>query len=285
MTSSSVRNLCAATAAVLALCATLSLPAGAATLDIPTPYVPSTQGNVDEMLRLADVRPNDVVYDLGSGDGRVVIAAARDWGARGVGIELDGKLVAESRELAKRAGVADRVTFREGDVLKAGIDDATVVTMYLLTSLVNRLQPKLLAELKPGTRIVAHDYPFSEWKPDRHVQVSKNFYLYVVPARVAGKWQVTAPLPAGPREYELELTQRFQEVRGGARVAGGYLPAFEARLSGERIAFVLIDDQMSYRFEGRVSANALEGTVRWGHGPRQQESPWRATRMTAVTEG
>jgi SAM-dependent methyltransferase len=237
------------------------------------------------MLRLADVKPNDVVYDLGSGDGRVVIAAARDWGARGVGIELDGKLVAESRELAKRAGVADRVTFHEGDVLKAGIGDATVVTMYLLTPLVNRLQPKLLAELKPGTRIIAHDYPFSDWKPDRHVQVSKNFYLYVVPARVAGKWHVAASLPAGPREYELEFTQRFQEVRGGGRVAGGYLPAFEPRLSGERIAFVLIDDQMSYRFEGRVSANAIEGTVRWGHGPRQQESPWRATRMTAVTEG
>lgn len=215
----------------------------------------------------------------------VVIAAARDWGARGVGIELDGKLVAESRELAKRAGVADRVSFREGDVLKAAIADATVVTMYLLTPLVNRLQPRLLAELNPGTRIVAHDYPFSEWKPDRHVQVSKNFYLYVVPARVAGKWQLAAPLPEGTREYELELTQRFQEVKGGARVAGGYLPAFEARLTGERISFVLIDEQMSYRFEGRVSANAIEGTVRWGRGPRQQESPWRATRMTAATEG
>lgn len=280
-----MRTFFAAVAAALALCASFPVPAAAATLDIPTPYVPSTASNVDEMLRLGEVTPNDVVYDLGSGDGRIVIAAARDWGARGVGIELDPKLVAESRELAKREGVAGRVTFREGDVLKASIGDATVVTIYLLTSLVEKLKPKLLDELRPGTRIVAHEYPFSDWKPDRHVQISKNFYLFVVPARVAGKWQVAVTLPAGAREYELEFTQRFQEVKGGARVPGGYLPAFEPRLNGERIAFVLLDENMSYRFEGRVSANAMEGTVRWGHGARQQESAWRATRMTAVTEG
>ena len=267
--------------AALALCA-FTAAAPAATLEIPTPYVPSTNLNVDEMLRLAAVQPNDVVYDLGSGDGRIPIAAARDWGARGVGIELDGKLVQESRENAKREGVADRVTFHEGDVLKGAYGEATVVMMYLLTPLVERLKPKLLAELKPGTRIVAHEYGFSDWKPDRHVQVSKNYYLYVVPATVAGKWQLTMSLPAGPREYELELTQRFQEVRGGARVAGGYLPAFEPRLTGERIAFVLVDENVSYRFEGRAGLNAIEGVVRWGIGPRQQESKWRATRLTAV---
>ena len=263
----------------------IAMPLTAATLDVPTPYVPSTQGNVDEMLRLAAVQPKDVVYDLGSGDGRVVIAAARDWGARGVGVELDGKLVAESRELARREGVADRVTFREGDVLKAPIADATVVTMYLLTPLVNRLQPKLLAELRPGTRIVAHEYGFADWKPDRHVNISKNFYLYVVPARAAGKWQLSAALPGGAREYELELTQRVQEVKGGARVQGGYLPAFDARVNGERIEFVLVDDHQSYRYEGRVSTHEIQGVVRWGHGPRQQEAPWRATRLTAITEG
>lgn len=268
-------------AGLLAISACAAL---AATLDIPTPYVPSTQSNVDEMLRLAAVRPDDVVYDLGSGDGRIVIAAARDWGARGVGIELDPKLVAESRELARREGVANRVSFREGDVLKADVTDATVVTIYLLTPLVNRLRPKLLAELKPGTRIVAHDYPFADWKPDRHVQVSKNFYLYTVPARVGGKWQLAVAHPGGAREYELELTQRFQDLRGGARVSGGYLPAFEAHLAGERIAFILIDGHMSYRFEGRAATNAMEGTVRWGPGPRQQESTWRATRMTGLPE-
>jgi SAM-dependent methyltransferase len=282
----SVRPRLARFAAIgLMSAAALVRPIGAATLDIPTPYVPSTELNVDEMLRLAQVQPNDVVYDLGSGDGRIVIAAARDWGARGVGIEIDPKLVAESRERAQREGVATRVSFREGDVLKATLGDATVVTMYLLTSLVNRLQPKLIAELKPGTRIVAHDYPFAEWKPDRHVRVSKNFYLYVVPAQVGGKWQLAASLGPNARDYELELKQRFQEVSGGARVAGGYLPAFDARLTGERIAFILIDDNTAYRFEGVVSGHAMQGVVRWGAGPRQQQSTWRATRIVGVSEG
>lgn len=274
----------AARAAAVALCAAMACGAGAATLDIPTPYIPSTPLNVDEMLRLARVGPDDVVYDLGSGDGRVVIAAARDWGARGVGIELDGKLVAESRERARREGVADRVSFREGDVLKATIGDASVVTLYLLTPLVNRLQPKLLAELKPGSRIVAHDYPFAEWKPDRHVRISKNYYLYVVPAHAAGRWQLVSNTAAGSAQYELELTQRFQEIGGGARVAGGYLPAFEARLDGERIAFVLVDGNESLRFEGRITGHLMEGTVRWGFGPRQRQSTWRATRITGVSE-
>ena len=271
-------------ALALALCA-LTAAVPAATLDVPTPYVPSTPLNVDEMLRLAAVGPNDVVYDLGSGDGRVVIAAARDWGARGVGIELDGKLVQQSRETAKKEGVADRVSFREGDVLKAKIDEATVVTLYLLTPLVERLKPRLLAELAPGTRIVAHEYGFSDWKPDRHVQISKNYYLYVVPARVAGKWRLTVSLPDAQREYDLDLTQSFQDVRGGARVAGGYLPAFEARLTGDRIAFVLVDENESYRFEGRAHANAIEGVVRWGAGPQQREGTWRATRVSTLVEG
>jgi len=271
--------------AALALAAFSALAGAAATPDIPTPYVPSTDLNVDEMLRLAQVRPGDLVYDLGSGDGRIVIAAARDWGARGVGVELDSKLVAQSRERAQQEGVADRVSFQQGDVLKAPIGDATVVTMYLLTPLVERLKPRLLAELKPGTRIVAHEYGFSDWKADRHVQVSKNFYLYVVPASVAGKWKLALTLPAGVREYDLELTQRYQDVKGGARVAGGYLPAFEPRITGERVAFVLVDDNATYRFEGRVSTHLMEGVVRWGPGPRQQEGTWRAVRATAVTEG
>jgi SAM-dependent methyltransferase len=252
--------------------------AAAAALDVPTPYVPSTQGNVDEMLRLAAVTPTDVVYDLGSGDGRVVIAAARDWGARGVGIEIDSELVARSREEARRSGVADRTAFHTADVLKADVSGATVVTMYLLTPLVNRLQPKLLKELRPGTRIVAHEYPFADWKPDRHVYISKNFYLYVVPAHVAGKWRLTTALPEGTREYDVEFQQRHQEVKGGARVAGGFLPAFEPRLAGERLSFVLIEGDVSYRYEGRIMGSLIDGVVRYGHGAQQMQATWRATR-------
>ena len=124
-----------------------------ASLDIPTPYLPSTTVAVDEMLRLANVTPGDLVVDLGSGDGRMVISAARDYGARGLGIELDARLVVESQENARKAGVTDRVTFRQGDVLASNYRDATVVTLYLLPNLVERLKPQLL-ELRPGTRIV-----------------------------------------------------------------------------------------------------------------------------------
>ena len=104
--------------------------------------------------------------------------------------------VAESTENARKAGVADRVVFRQGDALKAEIGDATVVTLYLLPNLVEKLKPRLLAHLKPGTRIVAHDFGFADWTPDRHVTISKNYYLYVVPARVAGKWRIQAACPA-----------------------------------------------------------------------------------------
>lgn len=247
-------------------------------LEVPTPYLPSTPLNVDEMLRLAEVRPDDVVYDLGSGDGRVVIAAARDYGARGVGVELDAKLVAESGQNARAAGVSDRTSFRQGDVLTAEVAGATVVTLYLLPPLVRRLQDRLYAELRPGARIIAHDYPFPDWQADRRVVVSKTYYRYTVPARAEGIWQLSTAPEGKARTYELELEQRYQQIRGAARVQGGILPAFEAQLAGERIAFILVDGEYSYRYAGTVSGGRMHGTVRWGHGPRQREARWEAVR-------
>jgi len=265
-----------------------ALPALAAEVSretyIPTPYIPSTTVAVDEMLRVADAGPDDLVVDLGSGDGRIVIAAARDYGARGLGIEIDPALVKESGENARRAGVADRVAFREGDVLKAEIGAATVVTLYLLPQLVEQLKPRLLAQLKPGTRIVAHDFGFADWMPDRTVTISKNYYLYVVPARVAGKWRLEADLPGGGRDFDFEVQQSYQRIRGGARVQGGYLPAFEARLDGDRIAFVLVDANTSLHFEGRVSGPVMEGVVRSGFGRAPVTSHWRATRVGRTPE-
>ena len=262
----------------------LSLNAGAATLDVPTPYIPSTRGNVDEILRLAGVTPNDVVYDLGSGDGRIVIAAARDYGARGVGIDFDPALVRESTDNARRAGVAERTTFQASDIFAVNLAEATVVTMYLLSGLVAKLEPKLLAELRPGTRIVAHDYGFATWQPDRKVQISKSYMLYVVPAKVAGGWRIEAAMTRG-REFTLDLQQQYQQVRGGVRVQGGFLPAFEARMDGEKISFVLMEDDVSYRFEGTVSDDVMEGVVRYGYGPASganvSQQPWRARRTAA----
>jgi SAM-dependent methyltransferase len=152
-------------------------------------YVQSPYDVVTEMLKLAHVGANDVVYDLGSGDGRIVIAAARDFGARGVGIEIDPGLVAYSRELAQKAGVADRVTFRAVDLFDANLSDATVVTLYLSYDLNQRLRPKLLRELRPGARIVSHDFDMGpNWLPDQTSQVTwrdrKSFvFLWVVPPK------------------------------------------------------------------------------------------------------
>jgi SAM-dependent methyltransferase len=146
-------------------------------------FVPTPMSVVDGMLRLADVGPKDVVYDLGSGDGRIVIAAAKR-GARGVGIELDPSLVAESTRNAKAAGVASRVQFIEGDIFRTDVSAATVVTLYLLSEINERLRPKLLRELKPGARIVSHRFRMGDWEPKRSLKVSgQDVWLWLVPAR------------------------------------------------------------------------------------------------------
>jgi SAM-dependent methyltransferase len=152
------------------------------------PYVQTPHEVVAEMLRLAEVGRDDVVYDLGSGDGRLVIAAARDFGARGVGVEIDPRLVASSAESARRAGVGDRVSFREADLFQVDLSDATVVTLYLSRALNLRLRPKLLRELRPGARIVSHDFDMGEWAPTRTIRVDlrdrgARVYLWVVTPR------------------------------------------------------------------------------------------------------
>lgn len=147
------------------------------------PFVPTPDAVVDRMLEVAKVGPNDVVYDLGSGDGRIVIAAAKK-GARAVGIDIDPERIREARANARRAGVGKRVEFRQGDLFKADIQDATVVTLYLLSGVNQRLRPKLLSELKPGTRVVSHAFDMGDWKPASEEQVgSSTVYYWVVPAR------------------------------------------------------------------------------------------------------
>ena len=152
------------------------------------PYVQTPDEVVVEMLQLARVDRNDVVYDLGSGDGRLVIAAARDFGARGVGVEIDPRLVAQSVESARRAGVGDRVTFREQDLFKTDLADATVVTLYLSPALNLRLRPKLLRELRAGARIVSHVFDMGDWVPNRTIRVearerSAQVFLWIVPPK------------------------------------------------------------------------------------------------------
>jgi len=155
-------------------------------LESDVPFVESPQPVVDRMLEVANVTEDDVVYDLGSGDGRIPISAARDYGARGVGIEIKPDLVKRARENAQEAGVGNRVEFRQGDLFKADISDATVVTLYLLPSVNLELRPKLFRQLEPGTRIVSHDFDMDEWEPDTTVESSEGdtIYRWVIPEEI-----------------------------------------------------------------------------------------------------
>ena len=246
------------------------------------PYVPTPQVTVDEMLRLANVGPQDFILDLGSGDGRIVITAARKFGARGLGVDLDFHLVIQSEESARQAGVENRVSFLQQDLFKTDLARATVITMYLLPGVTRRLRPRLL-ELKPGTRIVSHDFDLEDWKPDRKTYIRKNVFLWIVPAKVEGRWQVLLALPPVERQLELTLTQRFQEVSAHARLNGVPTQVWEPRLEGERISFMIVDstdreNEATLYFEGRVSGDVIEGSVTRGVGSTRSTIPWRAAR-------
>ena len=202
----------------------MGLPAGAQPFgDTDVPFVITPDNVTLEMLKLAKVGPKDYVIDLGSGDGRIVIEGARRFGARGLGVEIMPDLVRLSNANARAAGVADRATFREQDLFKTDLSAATVITMYLLPEVNLQLRPALLA-LKPGTRLVSHDWDMGDWQPDQTVTVaapdkpigrekSSRLHLWVVPAQVAGLWCGAA----GLRSFSIELTQSFQSFQGTLR--------------------------------------------------------------------
>lgn len=268
-----------------AACAMLLAAAGfAADFPFDVPFVPTPQVVVDEMLRVANVGPRDVVLDLGSGDGRIPITAAKKFGARAVGVELNENLIFQSEESARQAGVTDRVSFLNQDLFKTDLSQATVITMYLLPSVNRRLRPTLL-DLKPGTQIVAHDFDLDDWKPDRTSTIRKNVFLWIVPAKIAGRWRARVALPSGSRTVELELNQRFQEVLGLARIDGQVAQMWEARLSGDRLSFVIVDaedreNEASLYFEGRVSGDRIEGEITRGVGNAQTRIKWQAVKVS-----
>jgi SAM-dependent methyltransferase len=220
-------------------------------------WVPTPERAVDRMLAFAGVGPRDLVVDLGSGDGRIPIVAAKRFGARGLGIEYSPDLVEVSRRSARTEGVADRVKFVQGDLFEADFRDATVVTLYLLTSLNVKLRPKLL-EMRPGTRIVSHAFRMGDWEPDEMLRLGESeLFLWRVPAKVAGRWRVTM---AGGAPFELVLEQRFQQLAGRALVDGGRIPLRAARLSGDEIRFAFADARGVERaLVGRVAGARIEG--------------------------
>jgi hypothetical protein len=251
--------------------------------DIVVPFVPTPQVTVDEMLRIAGVGPKDFVLDLGSGDGRIVITAAKKFGARGLGVDLDHHLVIQSEEGAKQAGVEERAKFIQQDIFKTDLHQATVITMYLLPFIVRRLKPSLLA-LKPGTRIVSHDFDMEDWKPDQKTYIRKNVFLWIVPAPVAGRWQARIALPPIERQLDIEIKQRFQEVDAHARLNGVPTQVWETKIEGDRLSFTIVDttdrenEAMLY-FDGRVAGEVIDGALTRGVGTERAAVKWRAVRV------
>ena len=240
-------------------------------------YVPTPQNVVDKMLEVAKVTKDDYVFDLGSGDGRIPITAAARYGARGFGVDISPKLIAEARANAKLAGVSDRVEFRQQDLFKTSVREATVVGLYLFVWANVKLRPRLISELRPGSRIVAHDFPIGDdWKPDIEQDVeNRTVYLWYVPAQVAGKWDITG----GPQGLTILLQQRFQQIEGTAAVNGRTVPLQNATLRGDAIEFtVALDGGKPMLFRGRVNGDKMEPRAEAG-----AMTGWSAVRTSPAT--
>ncbi|HKA46265.1 MAG TPA: SAM-dependent methyltransferase [Burkholderiales bacterium] len=266
----------------------LALPAAAQDTKYPgnldVPFVPTNQATVEAMLRIAGVGPNDFLIDLGSGDGRILITAAKKYGARGFGVDLDPQRVKESTAYAREAGVAERAQFYQRNLFDTRISEATVLTMYLLPRVNLALRSRLFAELKPGTRVVSHDFDMGDWKADLQASVrgaGSQIYFWVIPAQVGGLWKLQVGSERGTQEYELDITQKYQEINVVARRAGKQVVVISPRLDGDTIAFVLVDhDDPVYRrrFDGKVAGNTIEGNARGEANALRGEYKWRATK-------
>ncbi|MGH7888601.1 MAG: SAM-dependent methyltransferase [Candidatus Binatia bacterium] len=256
------------------------------------PFVPTPQIVVDEMLKLANVTAKDFVVDLGSGDGRMIISAAKTYKANGLGVDIDPKLVVLSNQEAKAQGVSDRVKFIEQDMFKADLSKATVVTLYVLPDFMEQLRPKLMKELKPGARIVAHDYYMSEWHPDRHVELTvpekkaangtdkAYLYLWIVPSVVSGRWCMNLDLGAGkPQWVVLWFNQHYQMLAAAAETILAPLNVESPTLKGDEIDFFLAIGVGNYRFSGKVQGDKLEGAAVSAMSPKP--IPWRANKVPA----
>ena len=266
MTTSRIPSLFALILSVVAACAYAQSEykpeVGQAGKDVV--WVPSPQALVDKMLDMAKVTPADFVMDLGSGDGRTVITAAKR-GARALGIEYNPDMVALSRRNADKAGVNGKAQFVQADIFQSDISKATVITLFLLPDLNLRLRPTILS-LKPGTRIVSNSFKMGDWEPDETFDLKcESFctaYLWIVPAKVEGKWRLA--------QGELTLKQEFQKLTGTLRTGASSLAISAGTLHGDEISFTAGGAE----YRGRVNGSAIEGTVKTGAGAL----PWSARR-------
>lgn len=230
------------------------------------PYVQTPMAVVQKMLQMGRAAPGEIVYDLGSGDGRIVISAVHDFKVdKAVGIDIDPDRVVESWQNARAAGVAERATFIQQNIFEADFSEATILTMYLLNRVNMRLRPRILSEMKPGSRVVSHQFSMGDWEPDERAQVSgRNVYLWIVPARVQGTWRWMFD----GQEFRVALTQQYQNLTGVMQAPGGGAPDVrlrQASVAGDRLrltAHVAHDGGVStMRLEGRVDGGKLTGEI------------------------
>jgi SAM-dependent methyltransferase len=235
-------------------------------------WVPTPEEVVNRMLTMAQVGPNDFVVDLGSGDGRTVIMAAKKFGAKSLGIEYNPDMVKLSQENAQKAGVADRAQFRRADIFATDFSQATVITLYLLPALNMKLRPTILA-MKPGTRVASHSFTMEDWEADEiSTMDGRRAYFWIVPANVMGTWA----LDAGGQKSELSVEQTFQKINGTVSLGSVQGGLRDARMRGAQINFAYVDDAgLRREFSGQVNGRQMQGTFRDDKG---QEGRWSATK-------
>jgi predicted O-methyltransferase YrrM len=226
-------------------------------------YLPTPQRVVDVMLLMAEVKKDDLLYDLGSGDGRLVVTAAKTYGARGIGIEIDPALLAIARRNAARAKVEDKVEFRQQDLFTSDFKDATVITLYLLDELNRRLRPQIFAQVRPGTRVVSHAFHMGDWQPDAERKLTiegKEYdaYFWVVPANMSGRWKVSADSGMKGIPETIVIDQTFQEI--SVRAADGDAVIAQGRLTGSEFYLTMSEaaGTKPVSFTGTVDGNSIK---------------------------
>ncbi len=263
--------------------------------DLDVPYEGSDASVLKAMFEMAGVTGGDFIIDLGSGDGRIVIAAAQRFGARGFGVDLNEKLVAIANQRARRAGIGARARFFVCDIFQTDISRASVVTMFLYPEMVLKLRPKLLGSLAPGARVVSNEYHLGRWRPDAARLVESPggkegvVYMWVVPAKVAGLWNWETEYPAyfdRTLRYRAKIKQTFQDMTGEVELELAPMGIHDAAITGARVAFSAtgeIDHLMvRHDFAGTVKGNEIIGTVRLSGGVRDIVLPWRAWRAPDI---
>ncbi len=246
-------------------------------VELDAPYVPTPPDVVDAMLDLAKVSPQDFVIDLGCGDGRILVAAAKRFGARGYGVDIDPARIIEARAIAEAAKVADRIAFEVKDLFEVDLSPASVLTLYLFPHLNDRLQPKIMKEMQPGARVVSHGFPIGKWPPDRYDLVSgRQVYFWIVPARIEGRWELQGP---DGRKAIVDIRQRHQLIMGDVQDPAG-ARVRNARLTGKEIVLTIDwPGRGAFELTGTVKGESMAGMAQR---PGGGSGPWFARRIWAA---